>query len=324
MGKFDEDDRINDETGFRFVRALASQKASLDRRLTLADIRVLGALSYFMNTGTRRAWPSYKLLAELTGLAEVSVRRSITSLKENGYIFTERKARRPGERAISHYGLRGIKSEDLDALVTAAVGEIRQRLTASQKERSDIPLTASPAMQSQSDCIISGSADCIIWRPQEPYKKEPKFEGKLVSGARALANEFFSDDQISELHRLHGSWGAPNEAPVETVPRDGFVTRLSTEIEALRCQHRDDVIRPALLRSLNAIRSTKAKDTGGRAMLACFSAIMRTAVAEELADRANIAEQRERRPARARGRAASHPISPYEAAMMAFNLREED
>jgi hypothetical protein len=60
-------DLKNAELGFRFVRALAVEKAVLDPRLAPKDIRVLAALSFHMNAKTMRAWPSYDRVSEIVG-----------------------------------------------------------------------------------------------------------------------------------------------------------------------------------------------------------------------------------------------------------------
>ena len=124
-----EQDRLNDELGKRFVRALAVEKAALDIRLSPACIRVLAAISYFMNASTQRAWPGYQQIHEITGHDVDTIERAIKRLKEAGYIFTERRSPITGGRALVHYGLMAVHPSHIDQIITMAVMDLRRRLT---------------------------------------------------------------------------------------------------------------------------------------------------------------------------------------------------
>ncbi len=76
----DDIDRANVETGFRLARSLALQNAALDQRLQPACVRVMAALSYFMNDKTMRAWPGYDLIAVGTGYTYYVIDSTIRKL----------------------------------------------------------------------------------------------------------------------------------------------------------------------------------------------------------------------------------------------------
>ena len=125
---------------------MAVHKAALDRRLALADIRVLAAISYFMNGKIKRAWPSYCSLAEVADVSEIWVRRAITRLKALGYIFKEHHAPIGGGRALTHYGLKAVRPPDIEAIIPDAVNS----LTASRTMQSEnANAAASSDMQSE-------------------------------------------------------------------------------------------------------------------------------------------------------------------------------
>ena len=123
-----EHDRRNDELGKRFVRALAVERAALDFRLDPACIRVLAAISYFMNASIQRAWPSYHQIGEITGYSAITIEHALRRLKDAGYIFSERCSPITGGRALVHYGLAHAPIALLNDVVTAAVQEYRARL----------------------------------------------------------------------------------------------------------------------------------------------------------------------------------------------------
>lgn len=131
----EQHDAANRDMGMIFVRGLASEKASLDQRLGLREVRVLGALGYCMSSVEMRAWPSYTTIADLTGYGEDSIEHALNWLVECGYIFRERKQRAKGERPRVHYGLRALSVADLDVVLTEAVKALRVELEDRAKKK---------------------------------------------------------------------------------------------------------------------------------------------------------------------------------------------
>lgn len=122
-----EHDAANRALGDRFVRALAAEKALLDRSLPTSAPFVLAAIMYHRNEETGRAWPAYGRIQELTGYGTRTIELAISALIEAGYIFTERRAPKPGARALRLYGLCEVRLVDIDAAVTAAVDAIKRQ-----------------------------------------------------------------------------------------------------------------------------------------------------------------------------------------------------
>ena len=172
-----EHDAANAAVGFRFVRALAVEKAALDRELPPACTRVLAALSYFMNDKTKRAWPSYRTIADLTGYGQDTIDRTIRQLKSAGYLFTERRAPIAGGRALVHYGLGAIQPQDIQDMVAAAIKELRRRESGSadsaKKSGVSRKLTPPENAGSKADPAIFDASDSAILSPQEPLVDEP-------------------------------------------------------------------------------------------------------------------------------------------------------
>ena len=132
----EQHDEVNAALGFRFLRALAVEKAALDQSLPPACVRILAAISYFMNSQTKRAWPGYDRLAEISGYSTEVIDKSIRLLKKSGYIFTERKAPPAGGRALVHYGLAALHLSDVDQMISAAISKLRQEAEAKPKPTS--------------------------------------------------------------------------------------------------------------------------------------------------------------------------------------------
>ena len=188
-------DAINNEVGFRFVRALAVEKAVLETRLKPSDSKVLAAISYFMNGQTKRAWPSYERIAEITGYSEDGIDRSIRNLKRAGYLFTERKAPITGGRALVHYGLSAVRLTDLNEMVTAAVIELRQSKIHQLSDPavfSGVKLTPTTRADSKADPAVFRPSDPAVFHRQEPTIDEPIVE-EVVERARDTS--VYSDDQ---------------------------------------------------------------------------------------------------------------------------------
>ena len=140
----EQHDAANREMGMIFVRGLASEKASLDQKLGLREIRVLGALGYCMSSTEMRAWPSYLTISDLTGYGEDSIEHALNELVEHGYIFRERKQRAKGERPRVHYGLRALSVGDLDVVLTEAVRALRVELEDRAKKKNKPVRAPSP------------------------------------------------------------------------------------------------------------------------------------------------------------------------------------
>ena len=172
------DDEVNGELGFRFVRALAVEKAALDANLSPAAVRVLAAILYFMNNTTKRAWPSYERIHEITGYSRDTIERAIRQLIGSGYLFRERKAPITGGRALVHYGLRALHPSHIDRMISVAVEEFRRQRPAPEADpvkNSGVRLTQGNTAGSTADPSIFAASDPGIFVRQEPYKNEPVF-----------------------------------------------------------------------------------------------------------------------------------------------------
>lgn len=166
----DEIDRANVETGFRLARSLALQNAALDQRLPPACVRIMAAISYFMNDKTMRAWPSYDLLAEVTGYTYDVIDRSIRKLKVAGYLRTKRHAPITGGRALVHYAYGRINAEFLDKLIADAVARIKERKSDSDQK---VRVSATQIKKSGSESLtptFSSVSDSDILSRQEPIR----------------------------------------------------------------------------------------------------------------------------------------------------------
>lgn len=188
-------DKANAELGCRFVRALAVEKATLDPARQFAEVKVLAAISYFMNTTKQRSWPSYAQIAEVTGYGEISIKRAIASLESAGYIFRERRAISAGSRAVVQYGLKAFSPTDIDDMVTAAVNEFRRAHEKSDRiihcPVSD-ELTVSSTVRSGSEGTFPRTSEGTKFCRQEPLSKNPRevlSEVKGVAHAREPAPE---------------------------------------------------------------------------------------------------------------------------------------
>ena len=169
---------MNGALGFRFVRALAVEKAALDANLLPAAVRVLAAILYFMNNTTKRAWPSYERIHEITGYSRDTIERAIRQLIGSGYLFRERNAPITGGRALVHYGLRALHPSHIDRMISAAVEEFRRQRPAPEADpvkNSGVRLTQGNTAGSTADPSIFAASDPGIFVRQEPYKYEPVF-----------------------------------------------------------------------------------------------------------------------------------------------------
>jgi len=166
----DEIDEANVRTGFRLARSLALQNAALDKRLPPVCVRVMAAISYFMNDTTMRAWPGYDLLAEVTGYTYDVIDRSIRKLKATGYLRTKRHAPITGGRALVHYGYGRIDPEFLDNLIADAVAKIRERKADPDRK---VRVSPTPTKKSGSESLtptFSSLSDSDILSRQEPIR----------------------------------------------------------------------------------------------------------------------------------------------------------
>ena len=172
------DDEVNGALGFWFVRALAVEKAALDANLLPAAVRVLAAILYFMNNTTKRAWPSYERIHEITGYSRDTIERAIRQLIGSGYLFRERNAPITGGRALVHYGLRALHPSHIDRMISAAVEEFRRQRPAPEADpviNSGVGLTQGKTAGSAADPGIFAASDPGIFVRQEPDKYEPVF-----------------------------------------------------------------------------------------------------------------------------------------------------
>ncbi|MBS0252608.1 MAG: hypothetical protein JSR78_16250 [Proteobacteria bacterium] len=194
----DEIDEANVRTGFRLARSLALQNAALDNRLTPACVRVLAAISYFMNDRIMRAWPGYDLLAEVTGYTYDVIDRSIRKLKATGYLRTKRHAPITGGRALVHYGYGRIDPEFLDNLIADAVAKIKERKADPDQK---VRVSPTPTKKSGSEKLtptFSSVSDSDFLSRQEPIRNRNPISEVSVANESSLveATTLFVVDEV--------------------------------------------------------------------------------------------------------------------------------
>lgn len=205
-----EHDAANNALGFRFVRALAVEKAVLDPRLAPREVRVLAAIAHHMNATTMRAWPSYRKISEIVGYADEVIERAIKNLVLYDYIFREpnRRAPYPGARAMVHYGLKAVSFDDIELVIAAAVAQIQKneecksghaRLIPTRKSGLGSALTPIKKLGSTSDPAQKIAADPDILVVRNP-DEEPGQESGCV-GSR-----FAADGLFKGFESLHLAW----------------------------------------------------------------------------------------------------------------------
>lgn len=198
----DEIDRANIETGFRLARSLALQNAALDQRLPPACVRLMAAITYFMNDKIMRAWPSYKLLAEVTGYTEDVIDRSIRKLKTTGYLRTARHRPITGGRALVHYGYGKIDPGFLDQLIEDAVAKIKLRKADSDQK---VRVTLTPTKKSGSAGLtptFSSLSDSDILSRQEPIRNRNSISEVFANeNSQPLEQVLLSVDEVKPAKR---------------------------------------------------------------------------------------------------------------------------
>ena len=237
------DDEVNGELGFRFVRALAVEKAALDANLSPAAVRVLAAILYFMNNTTKRAWPSYERIHEITGYSRDTIERAIRQLIGSGYLFRERKAPITGGRALVHYGLRALHPSHIDRMISAAVQEFRRQRPAPEADpvkNSGVGLTQGKTAGSTADPGIFAVSDPGIFVRQEPDKYESVF---------SLSETPVSDQASQRLDRRVGRFTLRSLRPSGGNTRISGTTRRAVQADVRRpCRSRGRIgrLRPLL------------------------------------------------------------------------------
>lgn len=294
-----EHDAANVSAGFRFIRALAVEKAALDQGLPHSCVRVLAAISYFMNSQTQRAWPGYDRIAEITGYSKDVIERSIRELKKANYLHSERRARfdalaSPNDRrALVHYGLCAVAPTDLDALVTDAVMKFRAARTAitapshpCRKSGVRTNPTTVESHGSESHPCKSSQADPVNFPRQEPYWNEPLKKEREGGGERRWSCNI-EDAHLDRFSELYTTWGSERSIILAPINRDLTDGLLASEL-AVYGDTPPDIIRQAFLLALNTT-SAKSYDNrseesrpgsggGGSAMLGYFRKVLRSEI----------------------------------------------
>lgn len=176
----DEHDAANNALGRRFVRALAAEKALLDHSLPASAPFVLAAIMYHQNESIGRAYPSYAKIQEITGYSSRTIETAILALKAGGYIFTERRAPFPGRRALTLYGLCQVRMIDIDAVVTAAVNEIK-RQAAEKDSQAGTAENCGPRNRPRRE---AGTAKFCTAGTAEKLQQKPSSDGTHKKGYR--------------------------------------------------------------------------------------------------------------------------------------------
>ena len=261
---FLDHDAANAALGFRFVRALAVEKAALDRGLSKSCTFILAAISSHMNAQCRRAWPGYQTIAQMTGYSEDVIDKSIRELERAGYIFRERKAPITGGRALVHYGLQEIRLDNYQRVITDVVLEMRRSSDPATESgvRQLHPgtdsgvrntLTPPPTAESEADPAKFSASHPAKFHRQKPYIEEP-----MPAGPCARAREVFSPAQIER-------WKALGGRDVETL--------LDDELEAVWPLCRGD---PGVLRSAALATLAEAKRTGIKNLRGFVRSVLRS------------------------------------------------
>lgn len=97
--------KANQEVSFWFLKGAACVRACRDPALKRSSLHVYAVLMQHMSAAHQWGWPSYATIQRETGLSEDGVQRAIKQLRDQGYIFTTKKAPPQGGRALVHYGL---------------------------------------------------------------------------------------------------------------------------------------------------------------------------------------------------------------------------
>lgn len=234
-----EHDSANTALGFRFVRALAVEKAVLDPRLAPREVRVLAAIAHHMNATTMRAWPSYRKISEIVGYANEVIERAIKNLVLYDYIFREpnRRAPYPGARAMVHYGLKAVSFDDIELVIAAAVAQIQKneecksghaRLIPTRKSGLGSALPPIKKLGSTSDPAQKIAADPDILVVRNP-DEEPGQESKCV-GSR-----FAADGLFKGFESLHLAWS--QERATDPDRRQLIENLLQGELDAAVATH---------------------------------------------------------------------------------------
>jgi hypothetical protein len=269
-------DTANTAIGFRFVRALAVEKAALDPRLAPSEVRVLAAISYFMNSITMRAWPSYRTISEIVGYTDDVIERAIKNLIAYRYIFREphRRAPAPGMRAVIHYGLHAVSFDDIEAVIAAAVAQIkkneeqksgRSRLIPLRKSASDEKLIPTKRSGSEVDPDILIAADpdhSIVRNPGE----EPSEDRRIDRGA--AENDFL----VSEFCDICSAWTKEGSLPQKrrTLIESSFKSVLNNAASA-----HDVDISLVKVAAASTILDISANLSDGRIKSSAFSALLK-------------------------------------------------
>ena len=214
-----EHDAINSETAFRFIRAIAVERAALDQSLDPSCIRVLAAISYFMHSETRRAWPGYERISEITGYSADRIERAIKRLKLAGYIFSDRRSPISGGRALVHYGLNGIRPRDIDDMVTAAILAMRAK-AAHPGEKNGVTSPRQKERGDNSDPGVFAASDPVVFADSNPIRNEPyrkREEGTPQQSALVVFNAeppFADTEQSARVELARIEIGQPTDSQV--------------------------------------------------------------------------------------------------------------
>jgi hypothetical protein len=168
----------------------------------------MAAISYFMNDKTMRAWPSYDLLAEVTGYTKDVIDRSIRKLKTTGYLRTQRHAPITGGRALVHYGYGKIDPGFLDQLIADAVAKIKaQKADYGQKVRVRPTPTKKSGSESLTPTFWSFSDSDILSRQEPIRNRNPISEVLANESSHTPETTFPVVDEIKPAKRKSRATG---------------------------------------------------------------------------------------------------------------------
>lgn len=256
----EDHDRMNAEVGFRFVRAIAVEKAALDRELTPVAIRVLAVICYFMNNTVRRAWPGYAMISEVSGYSQSSIESAVRELKSRGYLFSERRAPITGGRALVHYGLCSIGPADIDAQINVYLANWNRK-RAHYPENCGVGLTLGEIQGSASDPANFNASDPPISLTQKPLLKEPKDRG-IDQHRRDFAVMFFG-------------WGSDKPPIITEAMQAKAREALDRALLTLKPGAlRSDIAERALAATISDLATRTAKAKGSTAFMSLFRTVL--------------------------------------------------
>ena len=118
----------NMQTGVFLLVKEALVTAIQDRRLGRSHLRVLAAMAMHINSTSAKAWPSRRVIADMLGIAPVTVSNKIRELRKMGYLISGReRVEAAGNRSLTVYTFGNIDHDTIRREVTHFVTKMREQ-----------------------------------------------------------------------------------------------------------------------------------------------------------------------------------------------------